>query len=326
MLNSAGMPPGGLYGSFSFSQVVMSKRRWTIVVVPQGSSASKIVEVSQTALKLVGSLVVAATTIALLLGYATVRRTLDLAKAERLERENQQLANELTMLQGRMSTLSDTLSHLERRDTQLRLLANLDPIDAQVHAAGIGGPRGDAEAPASRLLGQTSRVRVDLNAMIRRANLLSRSFRDAGDSLSTHAERLAAMPSIMPTAGWLTSAFSRMREHPILHTARPHEGIDVSAPRGAPIEAPANGTVVFAGWDVGYGNVVTIDHGFGIVTKFAHASRLLVRKGQRVSRGEQIALVGNSGLSTGPHLHYEVHVNGRPVNPIRYVLPQVVTD
>ena len=100
----------------------------------------------------------------------------------------------------------------------------------------------------------------------------------------------------------------------------------MSAPRGAPIEAPANGTVVFAGWDAGYGNVVMIDHGFGIVTKFAHASRLLVQKGQRVRRGEQIALVGNTGLSTGPHLHYEVHVNGRPVNPIRYVLPQVVTD
>ena len=304
----------------------MSKRRWTIVVVPQGSSASKIVEVSQTALKLVGSLVAAATMIALLLGFATVRRSLDLAKAERLARENERLANELTVLQGRMSMLSDTLSHLERRDTQLRLLANLDPIDPQVHAAGIGGPRGALEAPESRLLGQASRVKVDLNAMIRRANLLSRSFRDAGDSLSVHAERLAATPSIMPTTGWLTSAFSRMREHPILHKARPHEGIDVSAPRGAPIEAPANGTVVFAGWDAGYGNTVMVDHGFGIVTRFAHASRLLVKKGQRVRRGEQIALVGNSGLSTSPHLHYEVHVNGRPVNPMRYVLPQVVTD
>ena len=82
-----------------------------------------------------------------------------------------------------------------------------------------------------------------------------------------------------------------------------------------------------AGWESGYGNTIVIDHGFGIVTKFAHASKILVREGQRVSRGQRIALVGNTGLATGPHLHYEVHVNGRPVDPLRYVLPEhVVTD
>jgi murein DD-endopeptidase MepM/ murein hydrolase activator NlpD len=131
----------------------------------------------------------------------------------------------------------------------------------------------------------------------------------------------------MPTQGWLSSAFSAMRVHPILHMARPHEGIDISAPMGSPIEAPAAGVVTDAGWETGYGNTITIDHGFGIVTKFAHASKLLVKNGQRVSRGQRIALVGNSGLATGPHLHYEVHVNGRPVNPLKYVLPEgVVTD
>ena len=117
-----------------------------------------------------------------------------------------------------------------------------------------------------------------------------------------------------------------MRQHPILHVARAHEGLDVSAPMGTPIEAPANGTIVQSGWEAGYGNTITIDHGYGIVTKFAHASRLLVRVGQHVDRGDRIALVGNTGLSTGPHLHYEVHVNGRPVDPRRYILPGVVTD
>jgi murein DD-endopeptidase MepM/ murein hydrolase activator NlpD len=118
-----------------------------------------------------------------------------------------------------------------------------------------------------------------------------------------------------------------MRTHPILHMARPHEGIDVSAPMGSPIEAPASGVVTEAGWETGYGNSITINHGFGTVTKFAHASKLMVKNGQRVSRGQRIALVGNSGLATGPHLHYEVHVNGRPVNPLKYVLPDgVVTD
>jgi len=306
----------------------MSKRRWTIIVVPQGSSASRILEVSYTALKLVGSLAVAASLLAILLGYATVRRSLNLARAERLEVENARLANELNVLHGRVSGLIDTVSSLEARDTQIRLLANLEPIDPEVHAAGIGGPPppGGPVLEESELLGRAGQVRVDLNALIRRANLLAHSFREAGDSLAGHVERLAATPSIMPTTGWLTSAFSRMRSHPILHVARAHEGLDVSAPMGTPIEAPAKGTVIQAGWVAGYGNTVTIDHGYGITTRFAHASRILARVGRRVERGERIALVGNSGLSTGPHLHYEVHVNGRPVDPRRYILPSVVTD
>jgi murein DD-endopeptidase MepM/ murein hydrolase activator NlpD len=305
----------------------MSKRRWTVVIVPQGSSASKILEVSQTALKLVGSLAVAATMLALLLGYATVRRSLNIAHAARLETENARLADELNVLHGQITALTDTMQALEVRDAQLRLLANIEPIDPQVHAVGIGGPVTEPLTPPSgELLGRAGQVRVDLNALIRRANLLSVSFKEAGDSLAQHRERLAATPSIMPTSGWLTSAFSRMRSHPILHVARAHEGLDVTAPMGTPIEAPAKGTIIEAGWETGYGNTVTIDHGYGIVTKFAHASRILVQRGTRVDRGDRIALVGNTGLSTGPHLHYEVHVNGRPVNPMRYILPGVVTD
>ena len=131
----------------------------------------------------------------------------------------------------------------------------------------------------------------------------------------------------MPTQGWLTSAFSSMREHPILHIARPHEGIDVSAPMGSPIEAPAAGVVIEAGWETGYGNTVTIDHGYGIVTKFAHASKILVHEASGSPGASASRWWATRGLATGPHLHYEVHVNGRPVDPLRYVLPEhVVTD
>jgi murein DD-endopeptidase MepM/ murein hydrolase activator NlpD len=304
----------------------MSKRRWTIVVVPQGSSATKIIELSQTALKLVASLGVTALAAVLLLGFGMIRRSVDLARSDRLEKENATLAGDLDHLRGRINQLSDTVRVLERRDTQYRLLANLDPIAPEVRGVGIGGPVPRSGPVDSALTGRAGEVRVDLDALIRRANLLAGSFREAADSLALHTERLAATPSIMPTAGWLSSAFSRMRAHPILHYARAHEGIDVSAPMGSEIEAPANGTVLETGWEAGYGNMVVIDHGFGIITKFAHCSRILVRKGQKVTRGDRIALVGNTGLSTGPHLHYEVHVNGKAVDPRRYILPEVITD
>jgi murein DD-endopeptidase MepM/ murein hydrolase activator NlpD len=307
----------------------MAKRRWTLVVVPHGSEPSRIIEVSYNVLRGVaagfGGLVI----MGVLAGYATLTHTTDLSRTARLQQENASLAREIGELHGRLIGLSDTLSTISQRDARIRVLANLEPIDPQVQAAGIGGP-GSSDLDISGLTGlarRSAEVRVDLGALIRRANLLASSFKEAADSLSFHTARLAATPSIMPTQGWLSSAFSSMRAHPILHIARPHEGIDVSAPMGSPIEAPAAGVVVDAGWETGYGNTITINHGFGIVTKFAHASKLLVKTGQRVARGQRIALVGSSGLATGPHLHYEVHVNGRPVDPLKYVLPEgVVTD
>lgn len=306
------------------------RRRWTVVFVPHGSEPSKIVEVSYGVIKMAAGGLALGVAAALVVGYATVARTADLSRTSRLQDENVKLSREIGELHGRLSSLSDTLTQISQRNDKIRILANLDPIDPSVQAAGIGGPTlaprpglpGDG--PAMR---KTQEIRVDLNALIRRADLLASSFEEAKDSLASHSQRLAATPSIMPTQGWLTSAFSSMREHPILHIARPHEGIDVTAPMGSPIEAPAAGTVTDAGWESGYGNTVTIDHGYGVVTKFAHCSKLLVRTGQHVSRGTKIALVGNTGLATGPHLHYEVHVNGRPVDPLKYVLPdKVVTD
>jgi murein DD-endopeptidase MepM/ murein hydrolase activator NlpD len=311
--------------------MTMAKRRWTLVLVPHGSEPSRIVELSYGVLRLLAGTVGGIVVMALMAGYATISHTTDLSRTARLKQENASLAKEIGELHGRLSTLADTLTRISQRDSRIRILANLDPIDPQVQEAGIGGPAAPAPelamAGVSSVARRTADIRVDLSALIRRANLLASSFKEAADSLTVHTARLAATPSIMPTQGWLSSAFSAMRVHPILHLARPHEGIDVSAPMGSPIEAPAAGVVTDAGWETGYGNTIKIDHGFGIQTKFAHCSKLMVKIGQRVQRGQRIALVGNSGLATGPHLHYEVLVKGRPVDPLKYVLPEgVVTD
>jgi murein DD-endopeptidase MepM/ murein hydrolase activator NlpD len=309
----------------------MSERKWTVVVVPPGSGASKAIEVSQRVLKAATGFAAVLGLVAMLLGYGTVSRSVDLQRAAALQRENARLAEELGRLHGELSTLTDTIKTIGARDARIRLLANLEPNDPTVQQAGIGGPSTPDSASLSLLsaglLGRRAdEIRVDLSALIRRANLLAASFSEAHDSLARHRDRMTAMPSIMPTMGWLTSAFTSMREHPILHVVRPHEGIDVTAPLGAPIQSPASGVVVNAGWETGYGNVIEIDHGFGIRTKYAHCSKLTARNGQRVARGQVIAEVGSTGLATGPHLHYEVHVNGKPVDPLRYVLPDVVVD
>lgn len=198
--------------------------------------------------------------------------------------------------------------------------------------ARLNAPDSYAAAPDSMefLLGRSDEPAdepaVSLLAPLRPAALLAGTFRSAGDSLTERVRRLVSTPSVMPTQGWLSSNFTRRRYHPLLHVVRPHEGIDVRAAPGTPIQAPAAGAVVKAGWEGGYGRTVEIDHGYGIVTRYAHTTKIFVNVGQRVMRGEVIATVGRSGLAEAAHLHYEVHVGGRPVDPLKFVLPAVMAD
>ncbi len=301
------------------------------MVVPHGSGSSRAVEVSQTVLKTFVGIGGVLVLILLVLGGAALSRGVSITRSRMLERENRVLAEEITRMRSRLTGLEDTLSAFSQRAQALQVLAGLPPTDSGVARAGIGGPPGawserDSLSASGRAGMLALAARTDVDEMIRRANILVRSVNEAYDSMSVHQVRMAATPSIMPTKGWLTSAFAAERVHPILHMARPHEGIDVSAPMGAEIEAPAAGVVTEVRWEEGYGNTLTVDHGFGVVTKYAHCSKIMVGRGARVKRGQKVALVGSTGISTGPHLHYEVWVNGRPVNPIRYVMPDAIVD
>lgn len=308
-----------------------SDKKWTVMVVPHGSGSSRAVEVSQTVLKALVGIGGVLVLLFLVLGGAALSRGVSITKSRVLERENRVLADEIQRMRSRLDGLHDTLSTFSRRAQELRVLAGLTPMDTGVQKAGIGGPAGewserDNLSASGQGGAQVLAARLDVDELIRRANILVRSVNEAYDTMSSHQARFAATPSIMPTKGWLTSAFAASRAHPILHMARPHEGIDVSTPMGTEIEAPAAGVVTEVRWVEGYGNILSIDHGFGVVTKYAHCSKILIGRGARVKRGQRIALVGSTGLSTGPHLHYEVWVNGRPVNPIRYVMPNAIVD
>ncbi len=130
---------------------------------------------------------------------------------------------------------------------------------------------------------------------------------------------IRSTPTIMPTQGHLTSTYGP-RMSPYAGRVKMHEGIDVGAPSGTAIVAPADGIVTYSGAKAGFGNFVQIDHGYGVETIYGHASTVVARKGQKVVRGDRIATVGNTGYSTGPHVHYEVRVNGTPVDPLYYTL------
>jgi murein DD-endopeptidase MepM/ murein hydrolase activator NlpD len=302
------------------------ERRWTVLLVPHGSGASRAVELSQSVVKALVGIGSVLAIVLLVLGGAALSRGISITRSRALERENQLLADEIQRMREQLVGLRDTIHVYGQREAEVRLLAGLAPVDSNVQQAGIGGPTGawserDSLATTGALGQQAIAARQDMDELIRRANILSRSVGEA-----SHQTRFAATPSIMPTKGWLTSAFSSERVHPILHLARPHEGIDVAAPMGAEIEAPAAGIVTDVRWEDGYGNFLTIDHGYGLVTRYAHCSKILVVRGQRVKRGQRIALVGSTGLATGPHLHYEVWMNGKAIDPLHYVLPDAIVD
>jgi len=254
-------------------------------------------------------------------------------RADALERERDMLARRVTDLRSEMEQLAASVEDLSAKSERYRAIAGLDEIDRQVQQVGIGGPgtptleslTANAEDPA--LGEQVFAASYDLATLVRRANLLGASMDEAMETLESNRERLAATPTISPSSGYLSSLFSRNRRHPTLKISRPHQGIDIAAPIGEPILAPAAGRVVFAGnRSGGYGNTVEIDHGHGYVTLFAHISRILVRVGEKVERGQTIAEVGATGLTSGPHLHYEVELNGVAVDPLNFIISDAIPE
>jgi murein DD-endopeptidase MepM/ murein hydrolase activator NlpD len=307
-----------------------NRRRWTVVLVPPRNESARTYEVPGWTFRALvwggvgaGLLVVWAVFV-LFSPWGTPGSRLVAA-------QNEALQTDIARIEERFRVLDDTLRRIAEREDQLRMLAGLpveaSPVRADERGTGpstAGMTEISAELPVRRRpfagrLGWSARP--DIEGLITRASDLADGFRDVSDTLQANYQRFASTPSILPTAGWLSSQFTKSRFHPILNENRPHEGIDVTAPTGTPIVAPAAGRVVYSGVDKGYGLTVEIDHGNGIRTRFAHCSRLAVRVGQQVTRGQLIAAVGSTGLSTAPHLHYEIHVNGRPVDPITYVLP-----
>jgi murein DD-endopeptidase MepM/ murein hydrolase activator NlpD len=309
----------------------MPSKHWTIVIIPPENGATRTFSVSSRARRIaVGT----ATGVALLIvtAFGILFTPYATPGARRLAAENERLTGDLAQIDKQLKSLTDTLAVITQRDQQMRVFAGM-PIDsssANPAGASIGSKlssvTGGTALPKPFLGRLGFGRRPEIDGMIARATALSASFRAVSDTLTRNFERLANTPSILPTPGWLSSHYTQSRFHPILHESRAHEGIDVSAPMGSPIVAPASGIVKSVGREAGYGNTFEIDHGNGIITRFAHCSRIIVRDGARVTRGQVVATVGNTGLSTGPHLHYEVHVNGKTVDPLKYILPDKVVE
>ncbi len=251
-----------------------------------------------------------------------------------LRKENEELKLHYKILDREMADVQQMLENLKERDDNVyRLIFEADPIPTSIRTAGTGGSNKYKELLNKDLI-QEDLIVDDFNRLDklkRQMYVQTKSYDEIIDLALHKEEMLAAIPAIQPIQNKeltrLASGFG-MRIHPIYKIKKLHTGLDFAAPRGTPIYATGSGTVKKAQISyrkTGYGNQVEINHGFGYVTKYAHMQKIVVKKGQKVKRGDLIGYVGSTGGSTAPHCHYEIIKDGKKIDPIQYII-QDVTD
>ena len=301
----------------------MAFKKINIVILPEGARRVRQLKVPNLLfLPLVFLLIGAVLFLAWIIkDYHSVKT--DIPRIAFLQKENSRHQEQIASLTEKILIIQKKLTELNEFDKKLRTMVNLEPERTTPHFVGMGGSdpassssRAVAERLNKKMVRSMHRSLDQIDSeisvqMLERTELLS--------YLNKQKSLLASTPSIWPTKGWVSSEFG-YRQSPFTDEREFHRGIDICNKRGSPVIAPANGVVSSIETDAGYGKMLVINHGYGLVSRYAHLDKVLVKRGQAVERGQEIALVGNTGRTTGPHLHYEVHLNGVAVNPMRYIL------
>ena len=289
----------------------MSAKKFTFLIIPEGSHQVRRFNIKRSLLK--GYLACAALVFvgltAMTVDYVTSE--LDQAELNRLQTENQTQRNELQRLVAGLEDIQKEMRLMAQTDAKVRIMADLSKPkpDAMV---GIGGP------PEIDENDSFAQLQTRIDHMRRDIDLRRESQEEIQGFLNDQRSMVGAEPSGWPVKGWLTSNFG-MRKSPFSGKRKMHEGYDIAARTGTPLYVTADGVVSKAETVPGYGKLVVVEHGYGYRTYYGHNSKLHVRAGQRVTRGQKIASVGNTGRSTGAHVHYEIRRNGVPVNPKKFM-------
>ena len=255
----------------------------------------------------------------------------DSPEVKGLKRQNSELLVSVELFNKQLDKITMTLQDMQRRDDNLyRTIFEAEPLNSSVREAGVGGADRYDELQKMadpKLVTQTAKR---LDKLTRKIVIQSKSYDELTRMVMSKEKMLASIPAIQPIANkdlTRTASGWGFRIHPIYKIRKFHYGIDFTAPTGIEVYATGDGTIErIESSQRGYGNCIIIDHGYGMKTLYAHLSGFTVKQGQKVNRGDVIAFVGNTGLSTSPHLHYEVFRNGEKVNPINYFFNDLTAE
>ncbi|MCP3057786.1 M23 family metallopeptidase [Myxococcus sp. K38C18041901] len=303
----------------------MAKKSFTLMVIPDHDAPVKRYTIQRSFLMQVGMGLMLVVGLGAGASIHYFQVAADASENRILRDENLTLRSQLKSVRERIEHIGSTLDRVERFDQKLRAMTLLS--DPQRNLA-MGPTEPEARVPTTDtqftqltttetpklLMGRLDKLSAEATRQEQSLQELQAYFQD-------QKSLLASTPSVWPARGWVTSDFGQ-RVDPYTADRVMHSGLDIAAPHGKEVYSPSDGTVVFAGLEGGYGNVIVVDHGYGIKTRYGHLAKMLVKAGDRVKRGALIAAVGNTGRSTGPHLHYEVRVNGIPQNPRKFILEE----
>ncbi|MBT5027141.1 MAG: M23 family metallopeptidase [Nitrospinaceae bacterium] len=307
----------------------MGKDEFTIVIFPGSLSTPKKIRLPKRFVKI--SVLVSFVVLIGVLGssFYFTQQFLRLQGSEtelvKLRRESKIRKIQVEKFAQQVKNFETEMSRLERFEKKLRVITALENSPKSIEKNwGVGGPYGLSSNSFTTAMGRGASTMVDrlsngLDHLSKQAKIESISFQELDNFFKNQKSLLSSTPSIWPTRGWVTSNFG-FRKSPFTGLREKHEGWDIAARNGSPVRATADGVVVVEGREYGYGNLVEVDHGYGLVTRYGHNSKHLVKVGDRIKRGQVVSLVGSTGRSTGPHLHYEVLLHGVPVNPKNYIL------
>lgn len=289
------------------------------MIIPNRKSGVKKISVPKVAIRniLIGAIVVVLIALFVIYDYASIKR--DRAELARLRAQTKEQSRQLQDMGMKIDQFADRLEALRQYDKQIRVLAHETNLSKKM-PLGVGGSE---EVRMKDLVDKDHEqiiagMRRNFEKLHEEANERERSFTELLGYLGQQKAVLASTPSLWPVKGWVTSEFG-MRRSPFRSGMEFHKGLDISTRFGKEVAAPADGLVISSGYGPQDGNYVKIDHGHGFTTAYLHLSRMTVKQGTRVNRGDVIGYVGDTGRSTGPHLHYAVLVNNVEVNPRKYL-------
>ncbi|MBI5526923.1 MAG: M23 family metallopeptidase [Deltaproteobacteria bacterium] len=310
-----------------------SPKRLTLLVVPDGSSRVQRFVVSK---RIIVGLVFSACFVFVAVAFMAVHygHLVDQAMENAsLKEENLALKGQVKEFQTSMRNALNVVTRIERFETKLRMMLQLSDPERNLAVGPVATPAGDKprevpifgellpgikESKAGQML-RLALLKSRVESIRTEAEVTEEHLRELKDFFDAQKTILASTPSIWPSRGWVTSDFG-FRYDPYTGDRSMHRGLDIATQAGTTVVAPGDGQVISSEYNSYYGKVILIDHGNSVVTRYAHLSEISVREGDKVARGQKIGAVGNSGRSTGPHLHYEIEVNGIPVNPMKYIL------
>lgn len=297
---------------------------FTVVVIPERTT--KVLRLKVPKLLMIAALVAGVAFAGA--GVYGIVRTVELEREmeayRQLQTEHLSQKVALKKVSSEMDSLKSQIGRLRELDYKLRVITDLEVDRPSPSAYGIGGSIDSQESlslddPELTDMDLIALLDQDLDRLQEMANYQEESFHNLKAYLADKEDLIERTPHRPPVRGFISSTYGP-RKDPFTGLTRPHQGVDIVARRGSSVAAPAEGIVTFAGVDPTLGEMVVIDHGYGVITRYGHNQSLLVREGQRVSRGDPIAKVGSSGKSTGPHLHYEIRINDVAVDPMDYMI------